>query len=194
VDDLDLYLDEEEEAAEEEGANRTFIIIVAAMGGLLALGICAIIVWAFFGPRMAQERLAENAAIETANAAMLATTEVEAVTPEGLEGETLTAEAQAAVAEATVPTDTPQPTPTKAPTVAATQETPTATPAEVAAEEATATATPRPTATTRPTATPRTSASGESVPTTGIGALGGGVLAVGLLFLLIVVRRMRRPV
>jgi hypothetical protein len=191
VEDLELYVDEEEEAVEEEGANRTFMILVGVLGGLLALGICAFAAWALWlGPRMAAQREADNEAILATNAAIEAGAAA-------IEGATIPPTEESTIAQ----TDTPQPTSTKPPAATAAQatETPepeegteapgaaTATPAQVA--EVTATP-PSPTATRRPTATPKPSDAG--VPDTGIGALGGGALAVGLLFLLLVVRRMRR--
>ena len=195
MEDLEFYADEEEEVAEEEGANRTFIILVGALGGLLALGICAFLVWALWlGPNMAAQREAENQAILATNTAIAGGGAEMAAE----EGATIPPTEEAP----TTPADTPEPTSTKPPTAAAAQatETPeseegteapgeeaTATPAEVA--EVTATP-PSPTATRRPTATPRPSS--EGVPDTGIGALGGGALALGLMFLLLVVRRMRR--
>jgi cytoskeletal protein RodZ len=195
VEDLEFYADEEEEVAEEEGSNRTFIILVGALGGLLALGICAFLVWALWlGPNMAAQREAENQAILATNTA-IAAGEAGVMVEEGA---TIPPTEEAP----TTPADTPEPTSTKPPAAAATQatETPeseegteapgeeaTATPAEVA--EITETP-PSPTATRRPTVTPRPSS--EGVPDTGIGALGGGALALGLMFLLLVVRRMRR--
>jgi cytoskeletal protein RodZ len=172
VEDLELYVDEEEEAVEEEGANRTFIILVGALGGVLALGICAFVAWAFWLAPQRADIEAQNQIILATNAAVevgAAETAVETVTIAPTEKAT------------TAPTDTPQPAPTEPPT--ATPVPATATPGEVA--EA-------PTATRRPTATPR--ADSEGVPSTGVGTLGAGALAMGLLFLLIVVRRMRRAV
>jgi len=196
VEDLEFYADEEEEeVTEEEGANRTFIILVGALGGLLALGICAFLAWALWlGPNMAAQREAENQAILATNTAIAAGETGMMVE----EGATIPPSEEAP----TTPADMPEPTSTEPPAAAATQateppeseegtETPgeeaTETPAEVA--EVTATP-PSPTATRRPTATPRPSS--EGVPDTGIGALGGGALALGLMFLLLVVRRMRR--
>jgi cytoskeletal protein RodZ len=170
VEDREYYAEEEEVAA-EEGANRTFTILVAALGGILALGICAFVAWAFLlGPQMRADREAQNQAILATNTAVAATATAEMET----------AEAPPTATETTAPTDTPTPraTPTKPPTATAAP----ATPAEVA-EAATATA--------RPTATPRPVGQ-EGVPDTGVGMLGAGALAVGLVFLLIVVRRMRR--
>ncbi|MFQ6102362.1 MAG: hypothetical protein ACE5OS_14185 [Anaerolineae bacterium] len=186
---LELFPDEgEEEAAAEEGANRTFIILVGALGGLLALGICAFVAWALFiNPQM-------RASIEATNAAVLAAAEATTEVPPA------TTEAPPESTEMPGPTDTSRPAQTEAPTTTEAPETPaatpkeateaptaTATPEEVAGE---ATATPRPTATRRPTATPRSG--NDEVPGTGIGVLGASALAAGLLFLLAVVRRMRR--
>ena len=186
MEDFELYADEEEEAAESEGANRTFIILVGALGGLLALSVCAFIVWAFW---LSPQR---QAAIETQNQLIMATNTAiaaqelgEPETEETLETEEAAAEEEeTAATEPEGATETPQPPPTeKPPTPSAATETP----AEVA-EAKTPTASPSPTR--RPTATPR--ASSSDVPETGIGVVGASALAVGLMFLLIVVRRMRR--
>ena len=191
MEDLEYYTEEEEEeeeAAEEEGANRTFIILVAALGGLLALGICAFVVWAFvLAPRM-------RADVETQNQIILATNT--AIAAAGAEVGAPEASPSPTATEA--PADTPQPTETRAPT--ATPEEPTATPEEIAEaatatpEEAAEAATPTsmPVPTRRPTATPRPTVSEEGVPDTGIGTLGASALAVGLLVLLVAVRRLRR--
>jgi len=176
VEDFDLYADEEEEAAEEEGANRTFIILVAAMGGVLILGICAFVAWALIGPRIAGDRTAQNQAIEATNTAV-------AAMAEAMEIETETT--------GVAPTDTATPLPTNIPPPTLTKP-PTATPVSATATSEGEEVAQIPTATRQPTATPRSS--GEGVPNTGIGALGGSALAVGLLFLLIVVRRMRRAI
>jgi cytoskeletal protein RodZ len=183
VEDRELYAEyadeEEEEVTAEEGANRTFIILVSALGGLLAVAICAFVLWAFLiAPQMRAGLEAQNEAILATNTAMVATTEAEM------------AEALPTSTATITPTDTPRPTRTRPPTATAAPETPTATPGEGAEVVA---ATPSPAATQRPTTTPRP-AGEEGVPDTGIGTLGAGALAVGLLFLLIVVRRMRRAV
>lgn len=187
MEDYELFPDEEEEATAEEGANRTFIILVGALGGLLALGLCIFAVWAFvINPRMTEDRLAQNQSIEATNTAIAALAA----------GETATPEAPPDTAEPPAPSDTPEPIATEPPT--AEPETPEATPSESATggtpagAAAASTATPRPTATRRPTATP-TLASGD-VPDTGVSTLGASALAVGLLFLLVAVRRMRRTV
>lgn len=175
MEDRELYAEyadeEEEEVTAEEGANRTFIILVSALGGLLAVAICAFVLWAFLiAPRMRTDLETQNQAILATNTALAATAEAEM------------AEALPTPTETAAPTDTPQPTRTRPPT--AVPETPTPTPEEAAVAL---------TATLSPTSTPGP-ATAESVPDTGIGTLGAGVLAVGLLFLLIVVRRMRRAV
>ena len=189
MEDLELYTDEEIEAAEEEGSNRTFIILVGALGSVLVLGICAFAAWAFWlGPRMQEDREAQNQAILATNTAIAAKA---AAMDAGTATIPPTDEAT------TVPTSTPRPTLTKLPaavpaTETAGEGTETAGEGTETPEEGTETpqAAPNPTATRRPTATPKPSNAG--VPNTGIGALGGGALAVGLLFLLLVVRRMRR--
>jgi hypothetical protein len=191
VEDFDLYADEElyedeeeeEEVAEGEGPNRTFIILVAALGGLLAVTVCIFVIWALvLNPKMAEDRVAQNQAIAATNEALLATAGMltGTVTIEGAAPDTDVA------TDTPVPTDVPGPTDTATPRPA-TPGLPTPTPAEVAEAN-----TPTPTATPRATPTPRPGKTG--VPETGIGALGASVLAVGLLFLLIVVRRMRRAV
>lgn len=206
--DEELYEDEEEEAIEEEGSNRTFIILAASLGGLLLVTVCIFVIWAVvINPRMAADRAAQNQAIQATNEAMLAAAGMLTDTVP-LEG-TATEAADIAPTDAPPePTNTPEP-PTPTPRPAATDtpvpeepiatpgeagdatpaETVEATPAEVA--EA-GTATPRPEATQRATATPRPDKTG--VPETGIGTLAASVLAMGLLFLLFVVRSMRRAV
>jgi cytoskeletal protein RodZ len=175
MEDFEFFPDEEEEAAEEEGSNRVFIYAVAGLGGLLVVGICIIIAFAFyFGPRMREEIKAQNYAVQTANAEMA--------------GVIVSGEPTAT--ETPSPTDILQPTPTERPT--ATRVLPTLTPAEAAGPApAGATATLRPTATSRPAATPG-STTGASTPDTGIGVVGASALALGLVFLLVVVRRLRQ--
>jgi len=159
------FIAEEFLAEEEERPNRTFIILVAALGGILALGICAFVVWALVGNRWIQDRIqAQNQAIQATNTAVAVAV-----------AETATAEAQPTATLTPAPTDTPTRTPTPKPPHATSSPTP---------------ATAEPTATRRPTATLTTGSA--SPPETGIGALGASVLAVGLLFLLVVVRRLRR--
>ncbi|HET90518.1 MAG TPA: hypothetical protein ENN99_07250 [Chloroflexi bacterium] len=195
----DLYEDEEEIAEEVEGSNRTFMILVAALGGILTLGICAFIIWAFvLNPNMAANRAAENRAIEMTNEAILAV--AEAGTETVLTAEAETPEPVAEATETVAPTDTPRPTLTSAPTDTPVLDTPgpEVTPAEGAEETPdevaqAGTATPRPTATRRVTPTP-TAAEKEKIPGTGIGVLGAGVIALGLLFLLAMVRRVRQTV
>ena len=195
--DEELYEDEEVEAVEEEGSNRTFIILVAALGGLLAVTVCIFVVWALvISPRMGADRVAENQAIQETNEAVLAAA--------GMLTETVPLQDTATPVPADVsdeptetappPTTTPRPatgTPApETPTAAPEGEAAEATPAEVADA---AKATPRrPTATPWVTPTPRSGKSG--VPETGIGTLAASALAVGLLFLLLTVRRIRRAV
>jgi hypothetical protein len=94
--------------------------------------------------------------------------------------ETATVDAQPTATHTPAPTDTPVPTPTP------TSVPPSATPSR-------ASVTVRPTITRHPTATAETTTSTRP-PDTGIGALGASALAVGLLFVLIVVRRLRKTV
>lgn len=186
MEEFELFPDEEEEAIAEEGTNRTFIILVGALGGLLVVGLCMFAVWAFvIAPRMSNDIEAQNQLTQATQTAAVAAQAA---------GETATFEAPTDTAEPPAPSDTPKPTETKAPT--AVPATPEATSAEAATEgtpaaaASTPTETPNPIATRRPTATP---GSGD-VPNTGVGTLGASVLAVGLLFLLVAVRRMRRTV
>ena len=170
----DYYIEDEieEEEEKEEKQNRTFIILVAALGGLLALGICAFVVWAVIGNRWIQDfTQQQNASIQSTNEAVAIAL-----------AETATVDAQPTATHTPAPTDTPVPTPTHTPTSAS----PSATPSRVSV-------TVRPTITRHPTATAETSA-GTRPPDTGIGALGASALAVGLLFVLIVVRRLRKAV
>ncbi len=185
--DLDLYEEEveEEEPAAAEGTNRTFIILVVIMAGIVLLGICIVGAWMLWlGPKMASDRAARNHAIELTNEAIMA---------------------MAGAVTGTVPVETVPPTPTFTPlppthTPAPTSTyTPTPSPqitSEVtetmAPELAEAQVTPSPTPTRRITPTPRVSAQKEKVPGTGIGAFGTGLIACGLVFLLVVVRRLRR--
>ncbi len=202
MDEYELFPDEEEEAIEEEGSNRTFIILVGALGGLLAVGFCMFAVWAFvINPRTAADRLAQNESIEATNAAIAAQSAAGTVSPE----------ASPDTARTPAPTDTPEPTETEAPTEvpteapeetvegaegtvegtgqAATGPTATAAAAETTVEP---TATPKPTATRRPTPAPKSG--DDNLPGTGVGVLGASAMAVGLLFLIVVVRRVRRAV
>ena len=125
----------------------------------------------FIGPRAADSIEVQNQAIEATNAARaaaVAETETAAALPTATTGPT----------DTPVPTNTPRPTATKPPTVAPTQVV-TGTAAELAQEM---------TITRQPIATP----TGQVVPDTGIGTLGAGAAGAGLLFLIVLVRRMRR--
>jgi type IV secretory pathway VirB10-like protein len=183
MEDLDLFPDEGEEAAQGEGSNRLFIILVAAMIGVMVLALCGggAFYWFYLRPR--QERMAQNNIIS-------ATNEAQSIAA----NETVTAVSPPGPTETRAPTGTPQPTATEKPMATPTPPAATATPAQAAEAVAEASPTPRPTATRQPTAAPAAGnqSSSESVPGTGIGALGGGALALGLLFLLVVVRRLRR--
>lgn len=144
------------------GSSRSFVILVAVLGGLLVLGIGAFVAWALVvAPRM-------RADIEARNETVFATN-------------TAVALAAAATETAAVPptaTNTPVPTETPPPT-----ETPTPRPA---------TATPEPTATfSFETPEAEDEAEPEGMPQTGLGVLGGGLMAGGLAALLVLVRRLR---
>jgi cytoskeletal protein RodZ len=183
MEDFEFFPDEEEEAAaEEEGTNRTFIILVAVFGGILALGICAFVVWGFVIYPQIQKNLAQNAIVRQ--------------TEEVLTAEAAAAPDQPETTEEAVPIETSPPP---------TEPTATATPAEVAGATEEATATLQPTQTRRPTVTPqeverestptrstKDGASEDEVPTTGIGAFGAGGVVVVLLVILVAARRLRR--
>jgi cytoskeletal protein RodZ len=170
---------------EEQGTNRTFIILVAVLAGLLLVGLCAFGVYMFvIAPRLTSNVAQQNQAIEVTNTAIAMAA-----------GETATADVPPTATEEDTPTPEPSATPTSRPT-----RTLTPTPAEVAEgeegdTEEDLTATARPTTTRRPTSTPRaTKTSSEKVPSTGIGMFAAGLMGAGLLFLLIVVRRLRHAV
>jgi len=194
MDDFELYPDEEEEAAEDEVSNRRFIIIVAALGIPILIAVCAIILFVFvLGPQMRQDIASQNATTQVTNTAV------------ALAGaQTATANAQPTATE--VPTDTPEPTDTATPIPTETP-TPTPTPAEVAEAngeepdgengengengvtgEEDGTETPAPTATVRATEP----ANGAKTPETGLGIFGIGAVALGLLLVLAMVRRLRQ--
>jgi cytoskeletal protein RodZ len=202
MEEFELFADEEQEVGEEEkSTNRLFIYLVAGFGAVLFLGICAFVVWAFWFYPAIRDTTAKNLSAEQTAAAMAA----------GVTGTPAEATVQPEQGAATeTPTRTPEPVSTREP--APTQEeqpTLTATPAEVAGgatEEPTATLQPTPTR--RPTMTPPPEGTAEGtvkstetappggteVPGTGVGTYGIGALAVGLVVLLFVVRRLRQPV
>jgi len=181
MEDFDFFAEEDEEGSDEEGeevdekSNRTFIILMAALGGLLAVGVCAFVIWmAVIAPRMRSSIVDSNQAIVATNEAVAATT---------------TAMAEAVETEAAAPTNTPAPTKTPAPTATPRpSNTPVATSGDPSLEAATIT--PRATATRR--ATPAGSSGSGEVPNTGIGVFGIAGLAAGLIIVLFLVRRVRR--
>jgi cytoskeletal protein RodZ len=179
MEDFELYPDEEDEAAAEEGSNRTFIILVSVFGGILAIGICAFIVWAVvIFPRI-RSATSANAEVEQTAIALTADAADLAENTQTLE-----------------PTETPTPPPpTEQPTEALPTETATAT--ATAAEVAGGGGTEEPTPTRRPTVTPRSTATGadngDEMPDTGVGVFGAGGIIVALLAILVVARRLRRP-
>lgn len=214
-----LYPDddvEEEAISDGEGTNRTFIILVSAFGAILALGICAFIIYAVVGDRWRQGNQAAGVDPGTAVSALETPTEELTGTVDAPPGETVAPSVTATLRvgsgatraaetdEATpgsvtppaaTPTSrvTPRPTftpgpPTSTPTEA--PPTPTSTPVQIAGQV--------PTATTRSeqnnpsdTAPPGVSPP-LSTPDTGLGAFGASILAVGLLLLLVVVRQLRK--
>lgn len=191
--DLDLYEEEEEleeEAAAAEGTNRTFKILVGIMAGIIVLsGLCGGVYVLWWGPKMAADRAAQNHVIELTNEAIRLTNE--AIMAAAAVTGTVPGEMPTSTPTFTPvpPTNTPEPTSTYTPTpqvVAEVMETPTAEPAK--AQQASPTLTP----TRRVTPTPRVSPQKEKVPGTGIGAFETGLIALGLVFLLVVVRRLRQ--
>lgn len=177
---------QEEQVTEEgQGTDRVFIILVAVLGGLLVLGFGAFVAWAvFIAPNMRANIEARNEAIFATNTAVAiagAATETGAVTP--------------------TPTYTPSPTdtpiPTDTPTLAPATETLTPAPPTETSTPAppTETATPEATATAvLTTPADQSGSADEGVPDTGVGILGGAALASGLVFLLAIVRHLRKTV
>lgn len=144
------------------GSSRSFVILVAVLGGLLVLGIGAFVAWALVvAPRM-------RADIEARNETVFATNTAVALAAAATE----TAAVPPTATNTLVPTEPPPPT-----------ETPTPRPA---------TATPEPTATFS-FETPEAEDEAESggMPETGVGILGGALMAGGLAALLVLVRRLR---
>lgn len=210
MEDFDYFPDddEESEASAEEGSNRAFIIAVGVLGGLLAIGICAFVIWiAVIYPRI-NSTIAQND--QTFATYEAATASAQAVA-EGTEGATTTP----AVDETETPTraaDTDTPTPTReaelteegtvlpgtgTPTPQRAAQQGTASPSATAAlsgqadgDTPTVTRTRKPTATRTPAAVSQ--AGDDAVPDTGFSVVGAGVLALGLLFLLAIVRRIRQ--
>lgn len=204
--DEDLYEEEETEVlAEDEGSNRTFIIAMIGMGAALLGILCIGVVYMFIiAPRNGQD---EREAIIQTNEAILAQAGVtetvaftETPTPTDAPEIEATEESDTATLEPT-PTEEPEPTPT--PTVESAdvdedadedvdengdEEAVTATAAAIAeAEIETPAASPTPRVTpTRP------ADKSKEMPDTGLGLLGAGVLGIGLLFLLALVRRLRQ--
>ena len=190
MEDFNIFPGEEgeEDVSEGEGSNRAFIIIMGALAGLLALIICVFVVWFMVLRPNAQNPIeATNQAVEATNQAVEATSTAVAIA----QAATATAQAQPTATDTPEPTDTPLPTDTPTPTLAPNTPEPPATPvdlAEVTPTTSGATATRR----AGPTPTDSDDKDDKGVPDTGLGVLGVVVLAFGLLFLLILVRRMRR--
>jgi hypothetical protein len=186
MDDFDLSMEDLEEDVEgDERQNRTFIILVAVMGGLLLVGIVAFCAWALLvGGILGGSRTAELPPSETP-----------------VEVADLTATAESMVPE---PTDPPTAEPTATteplPTATATRARPTATPQPTAGAGTSGTVEPtvEPTGqvssgtaapTNQPTATPRPSP--DELSQTGFGTFAAAILAVGMIFILILARRLR---
>lgn len=145
--------------------NRAFIFIAIAMGGLILMGILALVgALAFWVPQQKQRQVTQI---------------------------TRTVESMTAVAAAWTPTFTPSPTP-EMPTWTPTSP-PTWTPIPTAT--ATRVVTDGEQAATEPTSTPTRSVvddwGGTTTPSAGLGGLGAAAVAVGLTGLLFAVRKLR---
>ncbi len=159
----------EEEAVEpQEGkSNKAFIFIAIAMGGLILLGVLALIgSLVFIVPKRKQASLA--AVTETIAAATL---EAQAWTPTPQPTATTVAQ---------LPTWTPTMLPTTAPE-------PTATNTRVVQDQGSTAGTAKATA-TRPASTEW----GSSTPQTGLGGLGIASIAVGLTGIIFAARKLRK--
>ena len=159
-------LEPEEPIEEEKKSNRAFVFIAIAMGGLIVLGVLALVgALTFWLPR--QE--AQQAAMVT-QTVMSMTEEAAAWTPTFTPSPT----AQPATATATsVPTETPVPTPTSTRVVSAQKLTaqPTASPTTAKSAE--------------------WGGSGTTTPSAGLGGFGLTAIAVGLAGLVFAVRKLR---
>jgi len=151
---------------EEEGAaqpNRAFVFIAVAMGGLILLGILALVAALYFWLPAQRERQVA----QVTSTAIALTMEAAAWTP------TFTPSPTALPPTATPtarPTETVAPTPTSTRVVS--QETPTTGPTQT------------------PT---RAVATGGTTPSAGLGGFGMAAIAVGLAGLMIAVRKLRVP-
>lgn len=158
----------------EESQNQTFILLALGLGGLFVVGLMFIGLYAFLiAPR-------QRAAREAANATALAQQTM--VARAALETAAAPTQTPAGLAAAT---ETPFPTPTATLVVG-----PTAAPTNTPVLGPTLTFTPSPLA-PRPTATPTVAALPDSGFVEDVGLPGLIVAAVGLVAVVVVVRRLR---
>jgi hypothetical protein len=165
-------LEPEEEPTPEPRArpNRAFVFIAVAMGGLILLGILALIAaWQIWLPARREQQLAR-----ITNTVVAKTMEAAAWTP------TVTLTPTALPPTATVtppPTETPVPTPTSTKVVSSDGDASLATlePTDAAATRAAA----------------GTGSAASTTPAAGLGGLGTAAIAVGLAGLVLAVRKIR---
>lgn len=156
----------------EEGGNRLFIILAVGLAGLVVLGLVAI------GGVLIMKNIRNQQTL--AQATITAPTPTLMVAEEVIPTPTATYTPVPAL-----PTEPAQPTPTNTPVVLATN---TPTEAEAAAVAAAATTAPPATKTPVPVGTP---AGNNQVPNTGVGGFELSLIAMGLLAVVIVSRRLR---
>jgi carbohydrate-binding DOMON domain-containing protein len=153
------------EQEETAGSNRAFVFIAVAMGGLILLGILALVAALYFWlPAQREQQVAQ-----VTSTVVALTMEAAAWTPTFTPSPT-----------ALPPTSTPTPRPTE--TVA-----PTPTSTRVVSQD-TSTAQPTHTPTKAAGAGP-----GETTPSAGLGGFGMAAIAVGLAGLMLAVRKLRVP-
>jgi hypothetical protein len=187
----DDFIVEEESA----GTNRNFLVIAGSLIGLFIIITACVLIYA-----LTQRDGASNDDAVNTRVALNATTEAE----NALVTQTIIAQTAAAETVAAMPTEEPTETPTPEPTDT---PQPTDTPVVQAPEEATsetpeATETPNLAGTSifgdggtfgsTPTPVPGAVGSdGGTLPQTGVSVLGVVGIAIGLLFLLVIARRLR---
>jgi hypothetical protein len=190
----DLYISEEEvEGGDEESSNRTFILIMAGLGALFVCTVVLIAVYAFvIAPNGSKGNTAANATIIAQNATVAAVRTLEAMPTD-----------TPVPTDTPMPTNTPEPFRTNTPVIVAPSATPgpTDTPGPAAATQppTAASGVGAPTATRAAATKVVAGASGTGTPIsntgeladTGVGSLGLFVLAVGLVAVLFIARRLR---
>ncbi len=185
----DLYIGEEEsEGGDEESSNRTFILIMA---GLAALFVCTVVLiilyWAVIGPNLNKGKQAVQLTVIAQNAtAMIVMTEAarSTDTPEPTNTPLPTNTPMPATNTPVIVTPSATPTPTNTPGPA------TATlPPQAGGATATKTVSTKTAAGASTTGTP--GANPDQMADTGIGGIGLVVLAVGLVAVLFIARRLR---